>query len=256
MCFAPDARPPIAAVAGAALDGRRIELASRDGTRFMAFAARAESAAGAAILILPDVRGLHRYYEELALRFAEAGVDALAMDYFGRTTPVADRPTDFDHRLHIAQTRYPTLVDDVSTAVDHLRSSTGAGSVFSIGFCFGGRLSFLAATRPELGLAGVIGFYGWPVGSFRAGMPAPADVAAEMRCPVLAIFGGADEGIPGDDVEHFRSALVAAGVEHEIVVYPGASHSFFDRKAEEFADASADAWRRVLDFVRQSAAVR
>ena len=64
-------------------------------------------------------------------------------------------------------------------------------------------------------------------------------------------MGGADEGIPVDQVRAFEQALVDAGVEHEIVVYDGAPHSFFDRKQEQFADASADAWSRVLAFVEQ-----
>ena len=66
-------------------------------------------------------------------------------------------------------------------------------------------------------------------------------------------MGGADEGIPREDVEEFRSALQAAGAEHEIVIYDGAPHSFFDRKQEEFAEASEDAWRRTLAFTRAAA---
>ena len=62
-------------------------------------------------------------------------------------------------------------------------------------------------------------------------------------------MAGDDPGIPVEVVEEFRQALENAGVEHEVVVYPGAPHSFFDRKQEEYADDSADAWRRVLDFI-------
>ena len=64
-------------------------------------------------------------------------------------------------------------------------------------------------------------------------------------------MGGADAGIPVEQVRAFEPALEAAGVEHELVVYDGAPHSFFDRKHEEFADASADAWSRVLAFVER-----
>jgi carboxymethylenebutenolidase len=71
----------------------------------------------------------------------------------------------------------------------------------------------------------------------------------EMECPILALMAGDDPGIPVEVVEEFRQALVSAGVEHEVVVYPGAPHSFFDRKQEEYAEDSADAWRRVLDFI-------
>ena len=250
MCFQHDSRPPIVPIAGAAVDGERIELASADGTRFLTYAAAATSPSGAGMLILPDVRGLHRYYEELALRFAEAGMDALAIDYFGRTAETGHRGADFEYRPHVEQTRYSTLLLDMTAAAAELRRRRpNVRALFTVGFCYGGRLSFLAATRAELGLSGVIGFYGVPVGAGRAEMPPPADVAGQMRVPVLGLFGGDDQSIPADSVGAFEQALATAGVEHELVTYPGAPHSFFDRKAEQFADASADAWRRVKDFV-------
>ena len=85
MCFDHDSRPPIPPIAGGALDSRELTLTSADGTRLSAFEARAAEPSGAAIVILPDVRGLHAYYVELALRFAENGIDAVAIDWFGRT---------------------------------------------------------------------------------------------------------------------------------------------------------------------------
>ncbi len=203
---------------------------------------------GQEILILPDVRGLHPYYEELALRFAEVGVDALAIDYFGRTAGVAARTPEFDHAPHIAAVGFGSLVDDIGTGASRLRQSGRVGGLFTVGFCFGGRLAFLT---PTLGLevAGAIGFYGWPVGSGRGEVPAPADSAAALGAPILGIFGGADQGIGPEAVATFETALSQAAVEHELITYPGAPHSFFDRKAEEYAEASADAWQRVLGFI-------
>jgi carboxymethylenebutenolidase len=125
-------------------------------------------------------------------------------------------------------------------------------AVFSVGFCYGGRLAFLSATRPELGLSGVIGFYGVVAGKGRVDLPAPVELAAEVRCPILGLFGGDDPSIPPDAVADFDRRLGDAGIEHELVSYPGTPHSFFDRKAEDFDDESADAWRRVLDFVRRN----
>ena len=122
-------------------------------------------------------------------------------------------------------------------------------SLFAVGFCFGGRLSFLAATL-GLDLSGVIGFYGVPVGPGRNDVPAPADVAERIASPVLALFGGADQAIPASAIATFEAALAAAAVEHRIVVYPDAPHSFFDRKADEFAATSAAAWQEVLAFIR------
>lgn len=249
MCHDLDGVPPIPPVAGAAIDGQRIELEAADGNRFLAFDAGADdSPTRAGMVILPDVRGLHRFYEELALRFAERGIDAVATDYFGRTARSSDRGDHFTARAHVEQTRYETLMLDVNAARDHL-VARGTEAVFSIGFCFGGRLAFLTGTRPELGLSGVIGFYGPVVGPGLSGAPAPLDVVGEIDAPVLGLFGGADQGIPQESINAFGKALSGAGVDNELVSYPGAPHSFFDRKATEFADAADDAWRRVVEFV-------
>ena len=77
-----------------------------------------------------------------------------------------------------------------------------------------------------------------------------------MRAPILGLMGGDDAGIPAEDVAAFERALAEAGVEHELVTYPGAPHSFFDRKQDEFADASEDAWNRVLAFIKRNAVPR
>lgn len=251
MCFDLDSRPPIRPIAGGALDAAGVTLAAEDGNRLAAYRARAYQPTGAGIVVLPDVRGLHPYYEELALRFAEHGVDALAIDYFGRTAGGEARGPEFDHMAHVRQATFEGLAADVRAGVAHLRSAEGGAprSMFTIGFCFGGRLSLLAATL-GLELAGVVAFYGWPVGAFHAGLPAPADVASRMAAPVLAIFGGADEGIAPTDIAAFEGALSGAGIEHAILTFPNAPHGFFDRKADEFAPASAAAWEETLGFVR------
>jgi carboxymethylenebutenolidase len=254
VCFDLDSRPPIAPVSGGAVDHADVRVTAADGASFRALVARAAVPTGAGMIVLPDVRGLHPYYEELALRFAEAGIDAIAVDYFGRTAPDDDRGADFPFMDHVALTRYTTLAADVTAAAAALRAEAGGRvtRLHTVGFCFGGRLSFDAATM-GLDLAGVVGFYGWPVGTARADVPAPADVAPRMTGRVLGFFGGADQGIPADAVASFETSLATAGVPHEIVTYPGAPHSFFDRKHAEFAEASADAWARVLGFAAGTA---
>ncbi len=113
-------------------------------------------------------------------------------------------------------------------------------------------MSLLAATL-ELGLAGVVGFYGPPLAEHSTGSPGPADLAPRMRGRVLAIFGGADPAIPPAAIATLEAALETAGVDHRVVTYPEAPHSFFDRKAADFAEASAAAWDEVLRFVRADA---
>lgn len=251
MCFDPDARPPIRPIAGGALDSAEIALESADGTQFTAFRARAAEPTGAGIVILPDVRGLHPYYEDLALRFAEHGIDALAIDYFGRTAGLGRRDAGFEFMPHVAATTWAGISADIGAAVAYLRSAEGGAMkhVFTIGFCFGGRVAFLSATLGQ-DLAGAIGFYGIPAGAGRNDAPAPADVADQMDGPVLGLFGAADAAIPPESVAAFEAALGGAGVEHRLISYAGAPHSFFDRKAEEYAEASGQAWDEVLAFIR------
>jgi carboxymethylenebutenolidase len=250
MCYDADARPPLPPIRGAALDAGELILTSEDGTRVAAYAARAAQPSGAGMIVLPDVRGLHPFYEELALRFAEAGVHAVAIDYFSRSAGTGRRGPDFEYGTHLPLAGLTTMNADVAAAAAHLRSAGGGAAerIYTVGFCFGGRLSFLQAAS-GIGAAGVIGFYGWPTGANRAGLPAPADEAPRFSCPVLAMWGGADEGIGPDAVRAFDAAMDAAGKPHRSVVYPDAPHSFFDRRATEHASASEDAWREVLGFV-------
>ncbi len=221
-------------------------LEATDGNRLAAFAAIPDGHVQAGVVILPDVRGLYRFYEELALRFGERGIAAVAIDYFGRTSGVARRDDDFDYMPHVEQTTPEGVQADVHSGVEHLRS-LGVRSVYTVGFCFGGRQSWLSAAGGH-GLAGAVGFYGRP-GKGRDGTPGPSDLAGRLAAPILALQAGADQNITAEDNEAFAAALRAAGVDHELVTYEGAPHSFFDRKQEDFVEASEDAWRRVLAFI-------
>ncbi len=224
MCFAYDARPPdlpadLAPIAGGA-GAELLELESADGTRFSASLAESPEPRGKAVVVLPDIRGLYPFYTELAERFASAGHHAIAIDYFGRTAGLGPRGEDFDFWPHVEQTRPWTVQADIAAALAALRERTGAERVSTVGFCFGGTQSFLAATREELALDGVIGFYGG-LNPERWGEHSPIHRAREMRGPVLGLYGGADEGIPAEQVEAFERNLAEAGVQYEIVTYAG-----------------------------------
>jgi carboxymethylenebutenolidase len=221
-------------------------LEARDGNRFAAFAAEPDEPPRVGVVILPDVRGLYRFYEELALRFAERGMTAVAFDYFGRTAGTAKRDDDFEYMPHVDETTAAGVQADVAACIAYLRDH-GCPSIFTVGFCFGGRNSWLSAAAGH-DLAGAIGFYGRP-GEGRDGTAGPTQRAAELQAPILALQAGADANITAADNAAFEQALREAGVEYELVTYDGAPHSFFDRKQEEFAAASEDAWARVLAFI-------
>jgi carboxymethylenebutenolidase len=247
MCFPFDAIVPdlpegFRVIAGGAA-GERLTLTSADGTDFSAYLARAEGPTG--VVVLPDVRGLFRFYEQLAERFAAAGHPAIAIDYFGRTAGLGPRDENFDYPPHIQQTTPENVARDVETALNTLREETGAERAITVGFCFGGAQSFMQAGEGHAGLAGVVGFYG---SLKRDGQRWALDRAPDAKVPVLGLFAGADENITSDQVQAFDAALP---VEHEIHVYAGAPHSFFDRRQEQYAEASQDAWERILGFISQ-----
>ena len=240
MCFpfdaiVPELPPGFTVIAGGAA-GEHLTLTSADGTEFSAYLARAEGPVG--VVVLPDVRGLFRFYEQLAERFAAAGHPAIAIDYFGRTAGLGPRDENFEYLPHVQQTRPETVALDVEAAL----AALGAERAITVGFCFGGAQSFMSATMGHAGLAGVVGFYGSLVGGRLQpeGQPWALDRAPESKVPVLGLFAGDDPNITADQVAAFDAALP---VEHEIHTYEGAPHSFFDRRQEDFKAESEDAWR-------------
>ncbi|NUT39767.1 MAG: prolyl oligopeptidase family serine peptidase, partial [Thermoactinospora sp.] len=219
-----------------------VRLTSSDGASFAAHESRPDEVSGPGVVILPDLRGLHGFYKELTVRLAEQGHPAIAIDYYGRTALDDDRGDSFDFMAHVPRLTRETIQADIQAAT----ARVGRPAV-ALGFCMGGRNAFFASA-PRFGFAGVIGFYGAPGIAGPYG-PGPTQHAAELDAPILAVFGGADQGIPADQVEEFGKALTEAGVEHDIVVYPGAPHGFFDEVHDDQAANCADAWKRVLAFL-------
>jgi len=239
MCFDLDSEPPIPRISGAAVSHEDVVGESEDGNRFAAFRAMPEEDVSIGVVILPDVRGLYRFYEELALRFAERGYTAIAFDYVGRTAGIDKRPDDWDYMPLVQQLTHEQVQADVGACVKDLRAC-GCGTIFTVGFCYGGSGSWAAAASGH-GLAGAVGFYGRPSRMI--------ELVPQLEAPILALQGGADQGIPHEDNVEFEQALQDAGKDHELIEFEGAPHSFFDRKQEEFQAASDEAWQRTLDFI-------
>lgn len=248
MCFANDAEPPSPSDAGPAVSGDPLILTTSDGTARLAWRAEAVEPTGAGVVILPDVRGLFSYYQRLAGIFAALGLDAVAIDYFGRTAGIEPRDSEFDFMSHARQATPDGVVADIAAGVAELRSGGRVRSVFLVGFCFGGSYAFLQVANVELGLAGVIGFYGG-MRPRQEGADTPITLAPRARVPVLGLFGGADESIPAAQVDAFAAGLDRSGVAHDVHVYPGAPHSFFDRSHADHVSQCQDAWRRMRAFI-------
>jgi carboxymethylenebutenolidase len=250
MCHSDASSPPAAQGRVAADSHGEIVLEAADGNRFAAYAARAaDTGAGTrrGVVVMPDVRGLHGFYRDLAVRFAEIGTDSVAIDYFGRTASIGDRSEAFDYMPHVQQTTPEGVAADVAAAAAYLRTPEGGGvsSVFTVGFCFGGGYSWRQSADTP-GLSGAIGFYGRPA--------LAAGAVDSMRAPLLMLLGGADEHLPAADAEALAAAADQRGVDAEVIVYPGVPHSFFDRTFDDYRDACDDAWARIRRFLDRYAA--
>ena len=245
MCIDADALPPDPARTGMGAGTERTVLSAGDGNRFAATLARTSAGDPAGVVILPDVRGLHPYYERLAEHLADAGLHAVALDPYGRTAGAEPRDGGFETRRHRAAAPAAGGGADVRAPADAARG-LGATRVLVMGFCFGGRAALLQASQEHVD--GVVAFYGPPAREGTAGSPIQEARDGLVRVPVLGLYGGDDAGIPVEETEAYDAALDAAGVDHRIVVFPGAPHSFFDRRMSEHAEASRDAWARVLGF--------
>lgn len=244
MCYSDDARPPLPPVGGAASDHGDLVLTASDGNEFAAYFARAAKPTGAGMVVMPDVRGLHHFYKELAQRFAETGVDAVAIDYFGRSAGIGNRDEGFEHMPHVEKTTPEGISADVATAVAYLKSKEGGAvkATFTVGFCFGGSSSWNQSALTN-GLNGCVGFYGRPERTL--------SFVSKMKAPLLLLIAGADF-TPREAFIDFDKKLTEANVPHEMHIYEGAPHSFFDRTFAEWNDAGDDAWRRMLEFIKKN----
>jgi carboxymethylenebutenolidase len=238
MCHDDDSRPPSPPVVGEVTEHGLLELTAVDGNTFAAYHAEPAQASSKNIVILPDVRGLHPFYEAMAIRFAEAGFNAVALDYFGRSNGISERDDDFDWQSEIRKVRPEQVDADAGAAVAYL-TERHPGPVFSVGFCFGGSQSWRLSAS-DLPLAGCMGFYGRP------SMIAAAE--PNIHKPLLLLVAGADAATPAEQFVDFDRRLTEAGREHETYIYDGAPHSFFDRSFGEWEEACQDSWRRMLAF--------
>ncbi len=205
-----------------------------------------------AIVVVQEAFGVNSHIEDVTRRLASAGYHAVAPEFFHRSKEGAVvEYGKFDQVLEYfgAISGDDAILTDIDAALAHLRASGFPDTrIGTVGFCFGGRVTFLIALRHALGAA--VGFYGGGIvtGRFPQFPPLVGDVAS-LQTPWLGLFGDQDTSIPVDDVETLRTTLKSAKVDNEIVRYPEAGHGFHcDQRPDYRPDAAADAWRRTLEW--------
>ncbi|MHB1488012.1 MAG: dienelactone hydrolase family protein [Acidimicrobiales bacterium] len=230
--------------------GTTIEISAPDGP-FPAYEAIGSGAAKGAIIVIQEAFGVNEHIEDVTRRFADQGYRAVAPHIYHRTGSPTLGYDDFSKVApHMQALDDSMILADVDATLAHLATAGfSADRTGIVGFCMGGRISFLVATQRKLGAA--VGFYGGGIVTTRfAAMPALLDGIDGMRTPWLAFFGDTDASIPVSDVEKLRDELSQRAIpDTEIVRYAQAGHGFFcDLRPSYDAQASADAWPKTLDW--------
>jgi carboxymethylenebutenolidase len=205
-----------------------------------------------AVLIIHDIWGYTDFYKDLARRITQHGHAAALVDFFGRqgdlpeSMRAPERTGSKPDAMARAVQRAQQLSDerflaDLQTSVDDLLAR-GASRVAAWGFCMGGRLAYVAAARVS-GLAGVVAYYGHL--QAQPGRLSPLRLASDIKIPLLGVFGGADPGIPAEQIAAFKDALKT---DKEIVTYPDAPHGFLRYGATQHKAAIDDALQRTFRF--------
>ena len=228
---------------------RTVELPTPDGAMAV-YEAMPDGDARGAVIVIQEAFGVNDHIEDVARRFAEAGYLAVAPALFHRAGGGVAPYDDFSQVMPLfAGLTDDGVLDDVDATLAHLHSLGFAdGQVGIVGFCFGGRVTFLVSLRRTIG-AGV-GFYGGGITHDSQGMAGPlAGEAESLRTPWLGLFGDEDQMIPVGGVEDLRASLAGVSVPTEICRYEGAGHGFHcDARDSYHAPSAQDGWERTLDW--------
>lgn len=212
------------------------------------FEAGAGAGASRGVVVVQEAFGVNEHIQDVTRRVADAGYHAVAPHLFHRTGLDTIEYGDMESAIAAMKSLSDEeLLADIDAAVAHLgRAGIEPPSIGIVGFCMGGRVTFLVAAERELGAA--VGFYGGGIVTQRLpNLPSLVDRSARLRTPWLGLFGDEDAGIPVEDVERLRGELGAAPVPTEVVRYPGAEHGFHcDARPSYHPEAAKDAWGRTL----------
>jgi carboxymethylenebutenolidase len=206
-------------------------------------------------LVVQEIFGVHEHIKDICRRFAKLGYLAIAPELYARQGDVSQM-TDIQEIVNNVVSKVPdtqVMADLDATVAWAEKSGKGDSNKLGItGFCWGGRIVWLyAAHNPRL-KAGVA-WYGRLVGQTNELTPKyPTDLVAELKAPVLGLYGGADQGIPTETVEQMQNALKAAGNPSQIVLYPDTPHGFnADYRPSYRKEQAQDGWKRLQEWFKK-----
>ncbi len=207
------------------------------------------------VLVIQEIFGVHEHIQDVSRRLAKLGYLALAPELYHRQGDVSQLKELPEIRAVVSRVPDAQVLADLDATLRWAREQ-GQGDPQKqaiTGFCWGGRITWLYAAKNPF-LKAAVAWYGRLNGDRSPLQPAhPIDIAAQLRVPVLGLYGAEDQGIPLGDVESFRAAVKGARVtDVEIQVYPGAPHAFFaDYRPSYRAEPATDAWHRLQDWFRK-----
>jgi carboxymethylenebutenolidase len=230
--------------------GSLVQLNTPDG-KMESFEARPKAPGDyPGVVVLMEAFGLNDHIKKVTERFAQEGYVAIAPDLYHRESERVVPYSDLQKAIGMMnRLQDPKVTDDVGAAIAHLKAQTNvkAGSIGVIGFCMGGRFTYLSAAHYSKDVKAAVVFYG---GGIPMGKPSPLSRTGEISCPMYLFFGGKDPLIPQGHVAEINKALTANKVDFQTKVYPEATHGFFcdDRAASYHAAAAQDAWEQSKAF--------
>lgn len=235
------------------LDAGEIKIKVSDGEIPAYWAMPAKGGPFPVVLVIQEIFGVHEHIKDVCRRLAKEGYMAIAPELYARQGDVSKLSID-QIRPIVAKVPDSQVMSDLDAAVEHARASGKADTnrLAITGFCWGGRITWLYAAHNP-GLKAGVAWYGRLVGEANDLTPKhPVDLAAELKAPVLGLYGADDQGIPVETVEKMRSACQAAGKTCEIIVYPNAPHAFHaDYRPSYRAEPAKDGWSRMLAWFRK-----
>ncbi len=205
------------------------------------------------VLVVQEIFGVHEHIRDVCRRLAKLGYFAVAPEMYARQGDVSKLTSMDDIRPIVAKVPDAQVMSDLDAAVAFAKASGKADTakLAITGFCWGGRITWLYAAHNP-GLKAGVAWYGRLVGDTNALTPKnPIDLVAELKAPVLGLYGGADQGIPVESVEKMKAACAAAKKSCEINVYPDTPHAFHADYRPSYREGPAkDGWAKLTAFLK------